>query len=135
MASKKNFPITFDYIKTMQQSYISTGTNNSGSYMQKMEIINLICFLTQKMSQANPEKYKTSVDVLNNIFKIDIEHPDTIVSQDTTLNIDNIRSFALICDDLLWGTVDEIPKPEGITNTKEIVKKIYSYFKDEWAPF
>ena len=135
MASKKNFPITFDYIKTMQQSYISTGTNNSGSYIQKMEIINLICFLTQKMSQANPEKYKTSVDVLNNIFKIDIEHPDTIVSQDATLNIDNIRSFALICDDLLWGTVDEIPKPEGINNTKEIVKKIYSYFKDEWAPF
>ena len=46
-----------------------------------------------------------------------------------------IRSFGLICDDLLWGTNTPIKKPEGYSNASEIKDKIISYFKEELAPF
>lgn len=125
---------SIDSIKYMQSVYFSTGTNCAQSYKQKLDIINLICFLTQKMNQKDPDKYSSCLKVLSAIFETNLED----ATLDKTLinaNAECVRSFGLICDDLMWGTTDEITKPEGYSNAKEIKDKIISYFKDEWLPF
>lgn len=135
--SQKNNPYVFesiDSLKYMQATYFATGTNCAQSYKQKMDIINLICFLTQKMSQKDPEKYSSCLKVLSAIFGTNIED-STLDKTLISASAEHIRSFGLICDDLMWGTSDEIAKPEGFTNAKEIKDKIISYFKDEWLPF
>ena len=40
---------SIDQLKLLQMNYFSTATNNACSWKQKMEIIHLICFMTQKM--------------------------------------------------------------------------------------
>ena len=117
----------------MQANYFATGSNNAGSFTQKLEIIKLIAFLTQKMHKKNPEKYPDALSVLNTIFKVDLAKTEESVV--TNFSVKHVLSFALLCDDLLWGTVEELPKPEGIKDAKEIVDKIITYFTDEWSPF
>lgn len=141
MALKKNSQETnpyvlssIDSIKFMQTNYFSTGSNNAASFTQKLEIIKLIAFLTQIMNKKDPKKYSNSLDVLSAIFNVnlsDIETSKLCVS----ISAEHVRSFALICDDLLWGTNEELKAPEGITNAKEIKDKIITYFTDEWTPF
>ena len=142
MALKKNSQETNPYVlssidsmKFMQANYFSTGSNNAASFTQKLEIIKLIAFLTQVMNKKNPEKYSNSLDVLSAIFNINLS--DTDASDKVYLNVSasHIRSFALVCDDLLWGTNEELKVPEGITNAREIKDKIITYFTDEWTPF
>lgn len=115
-------------------NYFSTGSNNAASYLQKLELINLICFLTQKLNKKDPEKYPSCLSVLSAIFNVDLNNMET-AQHCLTISAEHVRSFGLICDDLLWGTNDEIAKPEGITNAKEIKEKIINYFTEEWAPF
>ena len=118
----------------MQSIYFSTGSNNAQSCVQKMKVINLICFLTQRMQKVDAKKYENCIKVLNTIFGVDLENFDSSM-ECTNFNIDNVRSFGLICDDLLWGTTDSIPKPEGFETAKEIKDYIVKYFTEEWAPF
>lgn len=113
---------------------IQTGTNNAQSYAQKLDIVNLICFLSQKMSKKDPKRYSSCLSVLSIIFNNDFSD----MSNDrhcTQVDPVQIRSFGLICDSLLWGTNDDIPKPEGFNNVKEIKDKIITYFTEEWIPF
>lgn len=117
-----------DGLEYMQATYFSTCSNNAYSFQQKMEIITLICALSQRMIQAMPEKYKNCVDVLGNIFSICID------AQTPGLG-GAIRSFGMICDDLLRGTTDMIPVPQEYKNGQQVRDKIYSYFTEEWAPF
>lgn len=111
--------------------YFTTLSNNAESYQQKIDIINLICFLTSKMNQKNPDKYPNAIAVLGAIFNTDL----TVQCNETTGHDSLIRAFGLICDDLMWGTKCDIPKPEGYTNASEIKNVIVSYFTDEWKPF
>lgn len=111
-------------------NYFSTASNNAQSCEQKMEIIRLICFLTQKMCEKDPEKYGSALKVLSVIFGRDVQVADSICGNDAT-----IRAFGLICDDLLWGTCVPIARPEGYKNASEIKDKIVSYFNEEIAPF
>lgn len=141
MALKKNSPETnpyvlnsIDSIKFMQASYFSTASNNAGSLTQKLEIITLITFLTQVMNKKDPVKYPDSLSVLSAIFGIDLSKVEEEKSY-TSVDVKTVRSFALLCDDLLWGTNEDLKKPEGITNASEIKDKIITYFTDEWAPF
>lgn len=121
-------------VKFMQSIYFSTGSNNAQSVTQKMKVINLICFLTQRMQKVDAKKYENCIKVLNTIFEVDLENFDFSM-ECPNFNIDNVRSFGLICDDLLWGTNDTIPKPEGFETAKEIKDYIVKYFTEEWAPF
>ena len=123
-----------DSIKFMQANYFSTGSNNAASFTQKLEMIKLIAFLTQVMNKKNPEKYSSSLDVLSAIFNVNLSD---VNESKLCYNIsaEHVRSFDLICDDLLWGTTEELKAPEGITNAKEIKDKIITYFTDEWTPF
>lgn len=142
MASKKNSQETnpyvlnsIDSVKFMQASYLSTASNNAGSLTQKLEIIHLILFLTQIMNKKDPNKYPDSLSVLSAIFGTDLSNVDESNKLYSTVDIKTVRSFALLCDDLLWGTNEDLKKPEGITNASEIKDKIVTYFTDEWAPF
>lgn len=141
MALKKNFQETnpyvlssIDSIKFMQANYFSTGSNNAASFTQKLEMIKLIAFLTQIMNKKNPEKYSNSLDVMSAIFNVNLSD---VNESKLCYNIspEHVRSFALLCDDLLWGTNEELKAPEGFTNVKEIRDKIITYFTDEWTPF
>ena len=125
---------SIDSIKFMQANYFDTGCNNARSYAQKMEIINLICFLTQKLNKKDAEKYPDCLSVLGAILDVDLKDPD-LDQYVFGFNPIIVRSFGLICDNLLFGCEDEIPKPENVTNAKEIKEKIKKYFTEEWAPF
>ena len=111
-------------------NYFTTQSNNAQSCNQKNEIIQLIWFLTQKMQEKDPEKYDSALKVLSVIF-----NNDFTIMEETSGDNQAIRSFGLICDDLLWGTNTPIKKPEGYSNASEIKDKIISYFKEELAPF
>lgn len=124
---------SLDSIKFMQANYFDTNSNNARSYAQKLEIINLICFLSQKLHKKDPEKYPSCISVLETIFEVNLENDD-FPRECYDYSLTAIRSFGLMCDNLLWGTEDDIPKPENITNAKEIKDKIYNYFKNEWTP-
>ena len=115
----------------MQDNYFSTLSNNAQSFKQKLDMIKLICFLTQVMKKKNPEKYPDALTMLGVIFNVDLHKIDQTMTGDYSI----IRAFGLICDDLLWGTNDDIEKPEGYSNAKEIKDKIINYFTEEWAPF
>lgn len=91
----------------------------------------MIMFLTQKMNKKNPEKYPDCISVLSAIFGDDFS---VIVPNESGLST-IIRSYALICDDLLWGTIDELTPPEGFNNAKDIKNVILDYFNNEWIPF
>lgn len=139
MASTKNsqnpYKLTnMESVKFMQSIYFDTGSNNAQSYEQKMKVINLICFLTQKMQKVDAKKYESCIKVLSTIFNVDLENLDSSEIY-TNFSVDNVRSFGLICDNLLWGTIDSIPKPDGFNSAKEIKDYIVKYFTEEWAPF
>lgn len=118
----------------MEINKYETGSNTSCSYKRKLEIIYLICFLTQKMRRKDSKKYPDCITVLGAIFNIDLNNEEDIKSRcDNSGNY--IKAYGLICDELLWGTNDELEKPEGITNANEIKDIIIKYFADEWTPF
>jgi hypothetical protein len=120
-----------DALKFMQANYFSTASNNAQSAKQKLEIIQLICFLTQIMQKKNPEKYSNALAVLGVIFNTDFNNNPELVNGD----FNTIRSFGMICDDILWGTNEQLDKPEGYSSAKDIKDKIVNYFSEEWAPF
>jgi hypothetical protein len=122
---------TLEQLKFVQEAYFSTHTNTALSYKQKMEIIHLICFMTQVLKTKDKTMYPNAVTVLEQVFNINLRDN---TDKDTSLN-ESIRAFGMICDDLMWGAEDKIEKPEGISNLKDIKNKIITYFNDEWMPF
>lgn len=136
MASIKNFqnPYKFETLEQLnfvRDAYFSTHTNTALSYKQKMEIIHLICFMTQVLKAKDKTLYPNAIAVLEQVFNINIHDG---IDKENGLN-ESIRSFGMLCDDLMWGTNDKIEKPEGISNLKDIKNKIVTYFNDEWMPF
>lgn len=122
---------TLEQLKFVQDAYFSTHTNTALSYKQKMEIIHLICFMTQVLKAKDKTLYPNAITVLEQVFNVNL-HDNT--DKENTLN-ESIRAFGMMCDDLIWGTEDKIEKPEGISNLKDIKNKIVTYFNDEWMPF
>ena len=122
MASTKNSlnPYKFetlDQLKFVHDAYFSTHTNTAASYAQKLEII--------------PKEYPNAIIVLEKIFNVDLANN----TDNSPGIVESLRAFGILCDDLLWGTSDKIPKPEGYSNLQEIKNKILNYFNDEWLPF
>lgn len=136
MASTKNSQNpykfdTLDQLKFVHDACFSSHTNTAASYSQKMEVINLLCFMTQLLKKKDSKLYPNTIVVLEKIFGVDL----TNNTSSSPGLIDALRAFGILCDDLLWGTEDVIPKPEGYSNLQEIKNKIITYFNDEWMPF
>lgn len=122
---------TLDQLQFVHDACFSTHTNTASSYNQKMEIIHLLCFMTQILKKKDISTYPNTIAVLEKIFNVDL-HGNTDSSPGC---IDGLRAFGIMCDDLLWGTEDPIVKPDGYSNLQEIKNKIVNYFNDEWLPF
>ncbi|MDO4465528.1 MAG: hypothetical protein Q4C49_00760 [Bacillota bacterium] len=110
--------------KSIYTRYFSSGNNTFQSFDNKMELLTLICFLTQKMSKKDPEKYPNAKAVLDMIFKDSIDWADS----------DYVIGLSIVADDLLFGTVTEIKNPGEYKNAKEIVSRIKELI-EQWMPF
>jgi hypothetical protein len=133
MASIKNSPYNFDTYEQKQFVYSANfglATNTAKSYKQKMDLINSICFLQQRMSKKDPEKYKNCLALLQIIFGREFQQSGDVPGEDTLLT-----GLSIICDDLLYVVEDEIPAPEGCKTLKDVKDKIVDYIKNEWLPF
>ena len=129
MASTKNSQNpykfeTLDQLKFVHDACFSTHTNTASSYSQKMEIIHLLCFMTQLLKKKDSRVYPNTIAVLEKIFNTDLSN-NTSSSPGI---VDSLRAFGILCDDLLWGTEDVISKPDGYSNLQEIKNKITTYF-------
>ncbi len=133
MGSIKNAnPYKLDTVEQrniVYSQYFSLNTNTAASYTEKLKLINCICFLQQRMNKKDPKKYDSCLSLLKIIFN----KKDLTTIEDGEDNF--IVSLAILCDDLLWGINDEVPKPEGFNTTKEIKEFIVKYVIDEWMPF
>jgi hypothetical protein len=136
MALTKNSDInafkldTFKAKNDVYAYYFSLSTNVEASIAKKFKLLTWICYLEQKMKAINPEKFPDCVSLLKVIFNRDFTDPENHTGEDYLLS-----GLAIICDDLLWGTTDELPTPDGFTNLKEIKNAIIEYVRSEWLPF
>ena len=132
MALTKNIPFeleTYDQKSYIYNTYFGLATNTAKSYNQKIELLNLICFLQKKMHTKNPDKYKRCLDLLQTIFGREFQQKDSPGEDNLLIGL------SIICDDLLYGTEDNIPVPEGCKTLNDVKDKIIKYIKEEWLPF
>lgn len=104
----------------------SLGTNVDMDLDKKLELLRLICYLTQQMKKRFPDKYRKPIDVLQNIYNR--EFTSGGIGEDSYL-----IALSIICDDLMYG-INEISKPSGFSNAKDICIKIKE-LADQWMPF
>lgn len=133
MALIKNSPINLESYEQKSyaySSYFGLATNTAKSYKQKMDLINSICFLQQRMNKKDPQKYKNCLALLQIIFAKEFQQSGDIPGEDSLLT-----GLSIICDDLLYGIEDEIPVPEECKTLKDVKDKIINYVKNEWLPF
>lgn len=135
MVSTKNSqnPSKFENFEQLQIAYsmnFGTHTNTASSFKQKMEIIHLLCFMTQILKKKDSKTFPNTLAILEKMFNTSLQ--TTSISSGMT---EGLRAYGILCDDLLWGTEDTIQKPEGFNNLQDIKNKIINYFNDEWMPF
>lgn len=109
--------------KGLYTKYFSSGNNTSQSFADKIELITLICFLTQQMNKKDPEKFPDAKSVLDLIFKDSIDWSDS----------DYVIGLGIVADDFMFG-VKEIEKPGNYSSAKEIVTRIKELV-EQWMPF
>lgn len=109
--------------------YFSLGSNTSANYQAKLEIIQLVCFYWKYLNKKDPEKYKSCVELLQSICQTAIP-PISGMDQ-------FIVGLGLICDNLLWGTIDDLvnPNPDKFKKIKDVHNYIINYITQEWMPF
>ena len=105
--------------------FFSMGTNTNASIKDKFELLYLICFLSFKMRERDPEKFKKPLNVLQHLYGRTFSDQ---IGEDSYL-----IALSILCDDLLFG-VNEIEKPEGFTNVSEIFARIKDLV-NHWLPF
>lgn len=117
-----------DYEKQRGNYYncIALGTLTSKNFEEKLELLKLICFLTQALSKKDPTKYKNPIDVLCLLYKEEFE------KEEYTGFKNYLVSLAIICEDLLY-VVDDIKNP-GFKNSKDIIIRIKQLI-EQWLPF
>lgn len=128
----KNFPLrleSYDSKQFVYSSYFGLATNTAKSYKQKIELLHAICFLQQRMKKKDPEKYKNCLALLQIIFGREFQQADSPGEDNLLIGL------SIICDDLLYGTEDELEVPEGCKTLKDVKDKIINYITNEWLPF
>lgn len=103
----------------------SMGTNTNASIDDKFELLYLICFLSSKMKERDPEKFKKPLNVLQHLYGRTFS--------DQTGEDSYLISLAILSNELLYGVTD-IKKPEGFTNMGEICARIKDLVS-QWMPF
>ena len=103
----------------------SMGTNTNASIDDKFELLYLICFLSSKMKERDPEKFKKPLNVLQHLYGRTFS--------DQTGEDSYLISLAILSNELLYGVTD-IKKPEGFTNMGEICARIKDLIS-QWMPF
>lgn len=103
----------------------SMGTNTNSSIDDKFELLYLICFLSFKMKERDPEKFKKPLNVLQHLYGRTFS--------DQTGEDSYLISLAILSNELLYGVTD-IKKPEGFTNIGEICARIKDLVS-QWMPF
>jgi len=112
----------YDDKRTLYSSFFSSGTQTSGKMNNKLELISLICLVSQKMSIDN--KTVTTKDVIEKIVGHVLNYND---SYDHYL-----IGLSIVCDDMMVG-VTEIDS-FGLKTSTEIINKIKNILA-EWLPF
>lgn len=110
---------------TIFMQLFSLGTNLNQSIDDKFELLKLICFLSYKMKEKDPLKFKTTLSVLQHLYGRNFVEK---TGEDYYL-----ISLSIICDDLLYG-IKDIKKPDGFTNMSEICARIKDLVS-QWMPF
>lgn len=103
----------------------SMGTNTNASIDDKFELLYLICFLSSKMKERDPEKFKKPLNVLQHLYGRTFS--------DQTGEDSYLVNLAILSNELLYG-VNEIKKPAGFTNMGEICDRIKDLVS-QWMPF
>lgn len=103
----------------------SLGTNTNASIDDKFELLYLICFLSYKMKERDPKKFKNPLNVLQHLYGRSFS--------DQTGEDSYLITLSVICKELLFG-VNEMKKPEGFTNVGEICARIKDLVS-QWMPF
>lgn len=113
---------SYDDKRTLYSTLFTMGNQTSGKLTNKLDLINLICLVSQKMSSDS--KTVTTKDVIEKL----VSH---------VLNCNNaydnfLIGLSIVCDDMMFG-VDDI-SPLGLTSSGEIIKRIKELLA-EWLPF
>lgn len=112
----------YDDQRSIYQKLFTSGTQTSGKLKNKLDLINLVCLVSQKMSVDN--KTVTPKDVLEKITGKSLNYNDPYDHF--------LIGFSIVCDDMMFG-VTEIDTL-GLKTSGEIVTKIKNLLA-EWLPF
>lgn len=118
--------VNYDTKKYLYSMYFSSNTNTNDSFSDKIELISLLCFLTQTLCKLKPNIFKNTLDVIKNY----IYAGETFGAEGS---ITYMEGISIICDDYLYG-VNPIEKPANFTNTVEIRSRIKELLSN-WIPF
>lgn len=132
MGLTKNSPLsleTYDQKTYVYNSYFGLATNTAASYNSKMELLHAVCFLQQRMHAKDPKKYNNCLSLLQIVFGKEFQQVDSPGEDNFLIGL------SIICDDLLWGTNDELKAPTDCKTLKDVKDKIIKYVKEEWMPF
>lgn len=115
--------LTVDNKRYLYNYCFSLGTNTVQKFEHKLELMTLLCGLTQQMQKHFPGDWKNSWEVLK-----DFVYQDKILE----FGEDNFLSgLSILCDDLMYG-VDEIQLPfKTAKETKARIRDLVA----EWLPF
>lgn len=107
-------------------NYFSSGTNSENSFGIKIEVLMLLCFLTQELCKRCPDDYKNTYDVLTKfVYNNTVMEPCGWTSY--------IEALSVVCDDLMFGC-ESIPKPTKYSSASEVKNRIKEIIA-EWLPF
>lgn len=113
---------TYDDQRSIYQKLFTSGSQSTGKLKNKLDLITLVCLVSQKMSVDN--KTVTPKDVLEKITG-------------KVLNYNNpydryLIGLSVVCDDMMFGVtvIDTL----DLKTSGEIVSKIKSILA-EWMPF
>lgn len=98
----------------------------SGTLEIKLQLIHLVCLVTQRMRKTNPDM--SILSILSKITGLNIENDERIGLSEFLYNL------SIICEDLLYGVSKDITV-QGYNSASEIIKEIRRILNDEWLPF
>lgn len=98
----------------------------SGTLEIKLQLIHLVCLVTQRMRKTNPDM--SILSILSKITGLNIENDERVGLSEFLYNL------SIICEDLLYGVSKDITV-QGYNSASEIIKEIRRILNDEWLPF
>lgn len=127
MESNNLTQMTFNEKKAIFDQLFSSGNNTTAKFSHKIELLNILCCLTQQLRKKDPVKYKSTADVLEVITHESVKQP--------TSSIGNYLSgLAIVCDDLLFGVTEQIKISDNLKTGAEAAARTKELIA-QWLPF